>query len=143
MVDTFQLWIDGIIYAEGGLKIDACRMTLWTNHIAWISNPGLKILSACSKKITVFNVIDDTACHHFFIKQWIQLRQNCVFIKDFLSKYRWNYRQQFWFDSLGIRFWKFCKIFENAWVASICLGVWFSKSPRVLSFLSWSISYIK
>ena len=25
-----------------------------------------------------------------------------------------------WFNSLGIRFWKFCKIFENAWVASIC-----------------------
>ena len=38
---------------------------------------------------------------------------------------------------------KICKIFENAWVASICVGVWFSKSPRVFNFLRWSISYIK
>ena len=50
---------------------------------------------------------------------------------------------KFWSNSLGIRFWKFYKIFENAWVASICVGVWFSKSPRVFNFLRWSILYIK
>ena len=38
---------------------------------------------------------------------------------------------------------KFFKISKNAWVASICVGFWFSKSPRVFNFLRWSISYIK
>ena len=35
------------------------------------------------------------------------------------------------------------KIGKNAWVASICVGVLFSKSPIVFNFLRWSILYKK
>ena len=50
---------------------------------------------------------------------------------------------KFWFNSLGIWFWNFPRIFENAWVALICLGVSFWKSPDVLTLIRWSFWYIK
>ena len=49
----------------------------------------------------------------------------------------------FWSNSLGIRFWDFCSIFEIAWVAPICVGVVISKLSNALNFLCWSFSYIK
>ena len=50
---------------------------------------------------------------------------------------------KFWLNSLGLRFWKFSRIFENAWVKLICVGVSFSKSPNVLTLLRWSFWHIK
>ena len=35
------------------------------------------------------------------------------------------------------------KIFENAWVAPIFVGVQFSKSPNMLVLLRWTFPYVK
>ena len=48
-----------------------------------------------------------------------------------------------WFNSLGVRFWKFCSTFEIAWAAPICVVISFSKSPKMLILSRWSFSYIK
>ena len=49
----------------------------------------------------------------------------------------------FWSNSLGIRFWKFCWIFRNAWAGPICVGVTISESPNMSILLRWSFSYME
>ena len=50
---------------------------------------------------------------------------------------------KFWTDSLGIWFWNLGWNFGIAWVAPICVGVSFLKSPNQYIFLHWSFWYIK
>ena len=89
---------------------------LW---IGWI--PGLEI------DITFFS-------ERFFYLKKVELTQWIVPIPGIPN---------FWSNSLGIRFWDFCSIFEIAWVAPICVGVVISKLSNALNFLCWSFSYIK
>ena len=76
--------------------------------------------------------IDKTfLCERFFNFRKLELIQWITLIPGILK---------FWSNSLGIRIWKFRSEFEIAWVASICVGVLFSKSLKVLSFLPRSFS---
>ena len=45
---------------------------------------------------------------------------------------------KFWINSLRNRFWKIHFIFEFAWVTSVRVGIFFSKSPNEVSILRWS-----
>ena len=73
-------------------------------------------------------------CGRFFYLKNLELIQWITLIPE-ISK--------FWSDSLGVRFWNFPSFFENVWVAPKCVGVTFSKSPKILILLRWSFSYIK
>ena len=92
------------------------------NHSLWLGwIPGLKI------GITFL-------CRRFFLfikLKLIQLIKLILEVTKFSS------------DSLGNRFWKFRSDFEIAWVASICVGVLFSKSLNVWIFLRWSFLYME
>ena len=61
-------------------------------------------------------------CERFFIFEKLELNQWIMLILGISI---------FWSDSLGIRFWHFLRIFENAWVALICVGDFWSKCPKM------------